>query len=302
MKFHVITKEQVEELSLKDFNLNTTDTTFLYYYSCYRFYLESYLKETLNLELLNNELQKFAIPNISNIYSEISCLNLANVFLRSDIFLDRLTPKEFEEYKNIYKEQDNNKMQEFIKNTYKKVISFTTKFENENQIIYSNYSLVIGVFANNNEELNKYLKEKETEFTSLLGIPVKIVTYSSGSIYELKNLNLPNELMNKEILKKYPKYLPLGSVVLLNRGWKKVMIMGFSPINMDNKEEVYDYLGCLYPEGIMRTDMNIVFNHDDIKQIIAIGLRDDEQKEFMNNIDKLIGEGKEKLKTIDELN
>ncbi len=121
-----------------------------------------------------------------------------------------------------------------------------------------------------------------------------------NEVYKLKNLNYENEIRNGEIIKKYPKYLPLGSVVLLKDAWKKVMIMGFSPINMDNKEEVYDYIGCLYPEGIIKTDMNILFNHENIKEIIAIGLIDEEQKDFMSKIEKLIGDKNKVLKEIKE--
>ncbi len=106
----------------------------------------------------------------------------------------------------------------------------------------------------------------------------------NNNIYEIENLNKGNELKQQEILERYPKYLPLGSIVILKKGWKKIMIMGFLPIDMDSKEEIYDYLGCLYPEGIVRTDINILFNHEDIKQIIAIGLKDQEQEEFMKDL------------------
>lgn len=123
----------------------------------------------------------------------------------------------------------------------------------------------------------------------------------SNEIYEVENLNYLNELKQKEILKKYPKYLPLGSVVILKNAWRKVMIMGFSPIDMDKKDKIYDYLGCLYPEGIIRTDVNILFNHEDIKEIKAIGLIDEEQKEFMSKIDELIGDETKKNRTLEEV-
>ena len=42
--------------------------------------------------------------------------------------------------------------------------------------------------------------------------------------------------------------LPLGSIVILKGGFKKLMIIGRKIVQGENKE-FYDYLGCLYPEG-----------------------------------------------------
>lgn len=80
--------------------------------------------------------------------------------------------------------------------------------------------------------------------------------------------------------KKYEKYLPLGSVVLLKGAKKKLMITGFATIDTAKKDKVYDYTGCLYPEGVISTDKNILFDHSDIEKIFCIGYSDDEQKEF----------------------
>ena len=44
------------------------------------------------------------------------------------------------------------------------------------------------------------------------------------------------------------KYKPLGSVVLLKNGTKRVMIYGRKQI-LASTGELFDYVACLYPEG-----------------------------------------------------
>ena len=50
------------------------------------------------------------------------------------------------------------------------------------------------------------------------------------------------------------------------------------------KDEVYDYVGCLWPEGFMRADKNVVFNHDKIDMIYFLGLQTDGQMVFMQKM------------------
>lgn len=90
--------------------------------------------------------------------------------------------------------------------------------------------------------------------------------------------------MNKE------KYLPIGTVVLLKNAEKRLMIMGYCPVPRNNDKTVYDYCGCLYPEGLINSDEIAVFNHDQIENISYLGFTDEESndfmlklKEFMNN-------------------
>ena len=77
----------------------------------------------------------------------------------------------------------------------------------------------------------------------------------------------------------YEKYLPIGSVVLLKNGTKRLMITGFCIIPNGDKK-MYDYSGCLYPEGVISSDQIAVFNHDQIDKIFAIGYSDEEEKKF----------------------
>ncbi|MCM1158053.1 MAG: DUF4176 domain-containing protein [Bacteroidales bacterium] len=83
-------------------------------------------------------------------------------------------------------------------------------------------------------------------------------------------------------------YLPIGTVVLLKNGIKKVMIYGRKQKNVKTNEE-FDYLACLYPEGNIRSDLSVMFNHEDIKTIIYEGYSDEEEKIFC---EKYLNKGK----------
>lgn len=78
--------------------------------------------------------------------------------------------------------------------------------------------------------------------------------------------------------------LPLGSVVLLNGGTKKVMIIGYCMKTPDNPDKIYDYCGCVFPEGVLRSDITCVFNHEQIKQIYFSGYKDDEANQFLDRV------------------
>lgn len=84
-------------------------------------------------------------------------------------------------------------------------------------------------------------------------------------------------------------FLPIGSIVLLNEGSKKLMITGFCTIPEESPEEVYDYCGCLYPEGVLSSDETYVFDHNQIKNVLFIGYEDDEQKQFHEKLIDTVG-------------
>lgn len=83
------------------------------------------------------------------------------------------------------------------------------------------------------------------------------------------------------------KYLPLGSVVMLKNGQHRVMINGYCA-KTEEREELFDYIGCMYPEGIFTLDSAMVFDHDDIKEVIFMGLADDEFKAFEKKLKELV--------------
>ncbi len=79
-------------------------------------------------------------------------------------------------------------------------------------------------------------------------------------------------------------YLPLGSIVMLNSGKKKLMITGYSVSTPEYPDRTFDYCGCMYPEGTIRSDTICVFNHSEIKNIIFQGYMNYEEKEFLENL------------------
>lgn len=83
--------------------------------------------------------------------------------------------------------------------------------------------------------------------------------------------------------------LPIGSVVLLKDGEKRLMIYGIKQFNGE-KNELYDYVGCLYPEGNMTPKYNYVFNHVDIEIVYFVGLVDAEFELFRKNLKKVEGQ------------
>ena len=74
--------------------------------------------------------------------------------------------------------------------------------------------------------------------------------------------------------------LPLGSIVLLENGEKRIMIYGRRQKAIVNDEE-YDYVACLYPEGNISEEFTYLFNHSDIKEVIHTGYSDEEDAAFL---------------------
>ena len=84
------------------------------------------------------------------------------------------------------------------------------------------------------------------------------------------------------------KYLPIGTIVLLKGGKKKIMITGYCSVPNSNQSILFDYSGCMYPEGFLSNTQTALFNHSQIKEIIQIGYEDDEAKEFNERIINMI--------------
>ncbi len=81
--------------------------------------------------------------------------------------------------------------------------------------------------------------------------------------------------------------LPVGSVVLLKGGIKKLVIMGIKQANAEEPDVEYDYAGVMYPEGYLGNDTLYLFNHADINDIIFTGYTNPERDEFLLEVEKL---------------
>lgn len=80
------------------------------------------------------------------------------------------------------------------------------------------------------------------------------------------------------------KYLPIGSVVLLKGGTKKAMVTGFCSVAEEDTEKMYDYTGCVYPEGFLDFDQICLFDHSQIEKVYHVGYVDDEEREFKKEL------------------
>ena len=84
------------------------------------------------------------------------------------------------------------------------------------------------------------------------------------------------------------KYLPIGTVVLLKGGKKRAMITGFCSVAQENQEKIYDYSGCVYPEGYLSSNQVCLFDHDQIDEVFFYGYEDDEEKAFKEKLTRIV--------------
>lgn len=83
------------------------------------------------------------------------------------------------------------------------------------------------------------------------------------------------------------KYLPIGSVVLLNGAEKRLMICGRLQTDVSTDKQ-YDYSACLYPEGLIDSKELYMFNNEDINNVYFIGFQDEEEFRFRKFIEETL--------------
>ena len=92
--------------------------------------------------------------------------------------------------------------------------------------------------------------------------------------------------MNEQVIG--GKFLPIGTVVMLKNGTKRVMINGFCTMDANHPEKVYDYSGVLFPEGSLSSDQTLLFDHNQIVRVDHLGLEDDEELEFKTKLKEIL--------------
>jgi hypothetical protein len=92
--------------------------------------------------------------------------------------------------------------------------------------------------------------------------------------------------MNEQVIG--GKFLPIGTVVMLKNGTKRVMINGFCTMDANHPEKVYDYSGVLFPEGSLSSDQTLLFDHNQITRVDHLGLEDDEEIEFKTKLKEIL--------------
>ena len=98
--------------------------------------------------------------------------------------------------------------------------------------------------------------------------------------------------MNKEIK---PKYLPIGTVLLLKKGKTPVMITSYCVYPKEQKTEIYDYGACPYPQGILNPDVVHAFNHSQIETILYMGYETEDSKKMSDILNNGIEKYKNKV-------
>lgn len=73
--------------------------------------------------------------------------------------------------------------------------------------------------------------------------------------------------------------LPLGTIVTLKNGTKKIMIVGRLQKQKENGK-VYDYAACLWPEGMIDSQHFYLFDHEQIHILYYIGMQSSEEFQF----------------------
>lgn len=91
------------------------------------------------------------------------------------------------------------------------------------------------------------------------------------------------------------EYLPLGSVITLKNGSKRLMIVGRLQ-NQIGSNDIYDYAAVLWPEGLVDSKHFYLFNQEDLDKLYYIGLQDMEEFQFRSVLKSKLNETVHKKK------
>ena len=110
----------------------------------------------------------------------------------------------------------------------------------------------------------------------------KAVINSKGEISFSQELD---EKQSDELLES-SEYLPIGSVVTVEDGTKKLMIIGLLQVKAEDNQ-IYDYSAVLYPEGYLDPSETYLFNKNQISRVYYLGYVSQEQKQNNEKIEQL---------------
>ncbi len=89
----------------------------------------------------------------------------------------------------------------------------------------------------------------------------------------------------------YKNLLPVGSVVQLKGGEKRLMVCGRVVCGGEDNA-IHDYVGCYYPEGVVNSTELFFFSQDAVENIFFIGFQDKEEIDFRAKVLSRLDEGK----------
>ena len=92
--------------------------------------------------------------------------------------------------------------------------------------------------------------------------------------------------MSDNLEKEKVAYHPLGSILIVRGGVKKMMIIARGvAAEIHGSPKVFDYAGCPYPEGLIG-DQLMYFNHADIAKVVFEGFQDEDESIMVENINE----------------
>jgi len=84
------------------------------------------------------------------------------------------------------------------------------------------------------------------------------------------------------------EYLPLGSIIVIKGGVRKVVIVARGVgAKINGNMRLFDYSGCVYPDGITG-EKTLLFNHSEIQKVIFMGYTDEDEKLMVENINEWV--------------
>lgn len=89
------------------------------------------------------------------------------------------------------------------------------------------------------------------------------------------------------------KFLPVGTICTLQGDNRKYFIMGYFSLEYNKTIKMYDYMGLPYPEGFLKNNKQISFNHSDISKVDYMGYVNDDFRNFNNSISGIVNEVEE---------
>ncbi|AUW96348.1 DUF4176 domain-containing protein [Streptococcus pluranimalium] len=74
--------------------------------------------------------------------------------------------------------------------------------------------------------------------------------------------------------------LPIGSIIYLKEGSRKLMVLNRGALLEQSGEKLlFDYSGCIYPVGL-DAEQILYFNEENIDKVVYEGFKDDEETRY----------------------
>lgn len=96
----------------------------------------------------------------------------------------------------------------------------------------------------------------------------------------------------------FENLLPIGTIVILKGTVTKVMITGYKQISTKEKNVIKDYSAVIYPVGSLGSNSLVMFDSDDIQDIVFTGYKNPEFDEMIIALEKEAKEKPEFAETI----